>query len=185
MFTYCVPVPLQHVTVVISFVTLTPWRGCHELQLVHEVSGGSRGPRNFLKVTGISWLSSLPGRSWVFTQSGSYLLTSPPPSTPFPWRNTPFPRSSGSHTLLIPTSLMAPRETLPSIFLCRPQTQADGASVSGAQIPWVSHVRTQLPGHSSTWMPPGPFRGTAPHLVPSWKLAASPSSSGDCGGLRD
>lgn len=179
------PVPLQHVTVVISFVTLTPWRGCHELQLVHEVSGGSRGPRNFLKVTGISWLSSLPGRSWVFTQSGSYLLTSPPPSTPFPWRNTPFPRSSGSHTLLIPTSLMAPRETLPSIFLCRPQTQADGASVSGAQIPWVSHVRTQLPGHSSTWMPPGPFRGTAPHLVPSWKLAASPSSSGDCGGLRD
>ena len=131
--TYSAPVRLQHLTVVTLFVTLTPWRGCHDLQLVHDVSGGSGGPRIFSRwLASVGFLHCLEslGKSWVFTQLGSYPLTSPPPSTPFPWRNTPFPRSSGSHSLPIPTSLMAPPGTLPEIFLCGPQAQADGSSVS-------------------------------------------------------
>ena len=52
--TYSAPVRLQHLTVVTLFVTLTPWRGCHDLQLVHDVSGGAGGPGIFSR-----WLASV------------------------------------------------------------------------------------------------------------------------------
>ena len=177
--TYCVPVRLQHLTVVTPFVTLTPWRGCHDTQLVHDVSGGSWGPRGFLKVASIGWLAALPGKSWVFKQSGSYPLTSLPPSTPFPWRNTLFPRSSGSHTLLVPTSLMAPPGTLPGIFLCWPRLTAPlclELRSPGFRMSVLSYLGTAPLGcHLGPSQVPAPRR-----LVPSWWLAPSPSSSGDC-----
>lgn len=77
MYTYYVPVPLRHLTIILPFVTITLWRGHYDLQLVDEVSGGQSGQGIFsrsysLPVASISWLSTPPGKSWVFTESVFY-----------------------------------------------------------------------------------------------------------------